>query len=69
MANINGFWDPLVALLRHMSDEGFIREGFEVSYLVADRVEDVVPMLQSASTMAPVRPKASPNVSIPIADL
>lgn len=24
-ANINGFWDPMMELLRHMTDEGFIR--------------------------------------------
>jgi len=69
MANINGFWDPLVALLRHMGDEGFIRSGFEVSYLVAERVADVVPMLRSAAAAAPSRPKPAVSESIPIADL
>ena len=69
IANINGFWEPLVALLQHMSDEGFIREGFEVNYLVADRVEEIVPMLQAATSPAAPKPKPSPSLSIPIADL
>ncbi|MBB3929651.1 hypothetical protein GGR25_000670 [Kaistia hirudinis] len=69
MANINGFWDPLVALLRHMGDEGFIRSGYEVSYLVAERIADVVPMLRSAAAAVPSRPKPAAAESIPIADL
>ncbi len=69
IANINGFWDPLVVLLRHMADEGFIRNGFEVNYLVADRVEDIVPKLRAATTSAPARPKPAAPASIPIGDL
>lgn len=68
IANINGFWDPLVALLRHMADEGFIRDGFEVNYLVADNVEEIVPMLQAAAG-APVPQKPASSISVPIADL
>lgn len=68
IANINGFWDPLVALLRHMADEGFIRDGFEVNYLVADSVEEIVPMLQAAAG-APVPQKPASSISVPIADL
>lgn len=69
IANINGFWDPLVVLLRHMADEGFIRDGFEVNYLVADRVEDIVPKLIAATAATTVKPKPVVAESIPIADL
>ncbi len=69
IANINGFWDPLVVLLRHMADEGFIRNGFEVNYLVADRVEDIVPKLRAATASTPARPKPAAPASIPISDL
>lgn len=69
IANINGFWEPLVVLLRHMADEGFIRDGFEVNYLVADRVEDIVPKLLSASAGVPARPKPAAQAPLPIADL
>ncbi|MFI5410462.1 TIGR00730 family Rossman fold protein [Kaistia sp. UC242_56] len=66
IANINGFWDPLIALLRHMADAGFIRNGFEVSYLVANTAEDIVPKLLAATPAAPAPRAAEP---IPIADL
>src|SRR5580692_6070824 len=42
LADIGGFW---LALLAHMRIEGFIREGFEARYLVAEKIEDVLPML------------------------
>ena len=42
-ANINGFWDPLNALLGHMSGEGFIHTAHLVRPLVIDRAEDIVP--------------------------
>ena len=45
LANINGFWAPLLSLLEHMRAESFIREGFDVSYQVADTAEDVVPLV------------------------
>ena len=31
-----------------MSGEGFIRRGFDLRYLVAEKIEDVVPMLRAA---------------------
>jgi hypothetical protein len=37
-----------------MREHGFIRPEFEVRYLVAERIEDVVPMLQAASERRPV---------------
>jgi len=66
IANINGFWDPLIALLRHMADAGFIRNGFEVSYLVANTAEEIVPKLLAATPAAPAARAAEP---IPISDL
>jgi uncharacterized protein (TIGR00730 family) len=49
MLNTKGFWKPLLVLLAHMREQGFIRPGLELSYLVAERVEEVVPMLTSAA--------------------
>lgn len=46
LANIDGFWEPLVALLDHMRQEEFIRKGLEVTYRIADRVEDLLPSLK-----------------------
>src|SRR5277367_351897 len=33
IANIDGFWRPLLALFAHMHIEGFIRDGFDLRYL------------------------------------
>jgi uncharacterized protein (TIGR00730 family) len=49
IADIGGFWRPLLSLLAHMRENGFIRSEFEVHYLVAERIEDVLPMLRTAA--------------------
>jgi uncharacterized protein (TIGR00730 family) len=51
MLNTNGFWKPLLVLLAHMRAFHFIREGLEVHYIVADKVSEVLPMLQQATLM------------------
>jgi uncharacterized protein (TIGR00730 family) len=59
VANIGGYWDPLLALLAHMRAENFIREGMEVLLDVAKTVEDVVPLyehrLANAHNLVPVQ--------------
>jgi uncharacterized protein (TIGR00730 family) len=52
IADIGGFWRPLLSLLAHMRNAEFIREGYEVRYAVAERIEDVVPMILSAARRA-----------------
>ncbi|MDE2364436.1 MAG: TIGR00730 family Rossman fold protein [Hyphomicrobiales bacterium] len=47
IADIGGFWRPLLSLFAHMRDSGFIRPEFELRYLVAERVEDVLPMIET----------------------
>lgn len=53
IADIGGFWRPLLSLLAHMHNAGFIREGYDVRYLVAERVEDVLPMIFTAARRTP----------------
>ncbi|MGB3022628.1 MAG: TIGR00730 family Rossman fold protein, partial [Methyloceanibacter sp.] len=48
LANIDGFWNPLLELFDRMSGEAFIRPGFELKMTVADRVEDILPAIKSA---------------------
>jgi len=48
IADIGGFWRPLLSLFAHMRDSGFIRPEFELRYLVAERIADVLPMIESA---------------------
>jgi len=53
LANIKGFWDPLCALLDHMETLEFIRPGLQINYLVADKVEDILPKLLAAARETP----------------
>ncbi len=48
IADIGGFWRPLLSLFAHMRDCGFIRPEFELRYLVAERISDVLPMIEAA---------------------
>ena len=52
IANIAGFWEPLLALLTHMRATQFIRPTLAVEILKAERVEDILPRLQAAATKA-----------------
>jgi uncharacterized protein (TIGR00730 family) len=49
LADVAGFWRPLLSLFAHMRQQGFIRSGFELRYLVAEKIEDVVPMLEASA--------------------
>lgn len=49
VANIDGFWAPFLALLRHMKSEAFIRPGLELGFVVVDRAEQIVPAAISAA--------------------
>ncbi len=49
IADIGGFWRPLLSLFAHMRNAAFIRPGYEMHYLVAERIEDVVPMILTAA--------------------
>jgi uncharacterized protein (TIGR00730 family) len=42
VCNIAGYWDPLLALFRHMREERFIREGLDVRLDVVKSAEEVV---------------------------
>src|SRR6516165_5434641 len=53
IANIEGVWEPLCALLDHMEQLQFIRDGLNVNLLVADRVDDILPKLIAAVRTIP----------------
>lgn len=55
IANMGGFWDPLLTLVDHMRGAGFIREATPVDILTADRVEDILPRLRAAAATVPDR--------------
>jgi uncharacterized protein (TIGR00730 family) len=47
--NIEGFWDPLCALIDHMKQLEFIRAPYPVSLLVAAHVEEILPKLAAGA--------------------
>ncbi|ODR89182.1 Rossman fold protein, TIGR00730 family [Sinorhizobium alkalisoli] len=48
--NINGFWTPLLELLQHMRDEGFVHTSHLVQPLVIDKAEEIVPGILGVAT-------------------
>jgi len=53
LANIEGFWQPLCALLDHMKALEFIRGDLNFDLLVADKIANILPMLQAAAAAVP----------------
>src|SRR5690606_33448334 len=46
--NVNGFWDPMLAMLDHMASAGFIPTAHRVRALVVDSAAGVVPAFLAA---------------------
>jgi uncharacterized protein (TIGR00730 family) len=53
LANIDGFWEPLLALFTHMRATQFIRPNLAVEILKAERIEDILPRLRAAAARSP----------------
>src|SRR5258706_10230462 len=58
LANIDSFWEPLLALLSHMRATEFIRPSLAVQILQAGRVEDILPRLRAAAALVPADAEA-----------
>lgn len=58
LANIGGFWDPLVELLHHMNQNAFIRDGFELSYGVARSIDEILPKMRKRLAQLATRAKS-----------
>jgi uncharacterized protein (TIGR00730 family) len=50
VANISRYWDPLLTLVAHMRQRGFLPASLPVNFQVAERVEDILPMLRQAAS-------------------
>ena len=48
--NINGFWDPMTALLDHMTAEGFIHTAQRVKPLVVNDPEAIVAAIMAVTS-------------------
>lgn len=49
LANINGFWNALIEVFRHMDQLGFIYSGGRLDYHLVDKVDDILPTLFAAA--------------------
>jgi uncharacterized protein (TIGR00730 family) len=49
IANINGYWDPLLTLIDHMRTQQFMPSSMRVDVLVAKRIEDILPQMREAT--------------------
>src|SRR5438552_6454760 len=49
IANINGYWDPLLTLVAHIREREFVPESLAVNFLVAARVADILPILREGA--------------------
>ena len=45
-ANINGFWAPMMELIRHMTEAGFVHTAHRVQPLVIDTIEEIIPAIR-----------------------
>ncbi|KQP28329.1 hypothetical protein ASF27_06960 [Methylobacterium sp. Leaf102] len=63
LLSVADFWTPLLTLLDHMRAQGFIREGLDLSYLVASEAGDVVGILRDAAAASPPAPQAEAFVT------
>jgi len=48
LANIDGFWNPLLKLFDDMRQEGFIRHGLELHLGIVSRVDAIIPAISRA---------------------
>lgn len=48
IANIAGFWDPLLSLVDHMARLGFVHSPERARYLITDKIDEIIPMLRGA---------------------
>lgn len=48
IADINGYWKPLIELFEKMRTFGFINSSLDISYHVASKAEDILPIIRKA---------------------
>ena len=49
IANIDDYWNPLLRMFEQMRELGFISSSLNINVHVADRAEDIIPMLQQTA--------------------
>ena len=67
LVNINGFWDPMMTLVHHMADAGFIHTAHLVQPLVIDAAEESFRrcwLTGQAMSTATAKPRSSPSSDV-----
>ncbi|MFO1183721.1 MAG: TIGR00730 family Rossman fold protein [Bauldia sp.] len=65
IANLKGFWDPLLALFDHMEQGGFLRKSRSSDrrlHLVAETIEAIVPLIELALADGHAHPTLAPGM-------
>ena len=55
LANINGFWQPLLSLIEHMREDAFIRSKYNVELNVVEQASEIVPKVLAMAKAIPDR--------------
>lgn len=64
MADIGGFWQPVIAVLERMREAGFIHNGALMSYRICGRVDDILPTLEAAVAAVSEQEKAGDTATV-----
>lgn len=48
-ANIKGYWEPMLELIEHMKREGFLHSADRAQVLVASKVDEIIPMIETSA--------------------
>jgi len=63
LLNVAGYYDPLLAMLKHGLEQGFIREKLQRVYHVADTVDSAISYLKSHGIAPPPKPSGETSLS------
>lgn len=61
LANVDGFWNPLLDLLNHMAEQNFVSAEFVDRILTVDQMDDVLPVLLEAAAKVPDKGPLHPS--------
>ena len=48
LANVGGFWDPLITVFEHLRSSSFLPGGRQLAYIAVDAVEKILPAAAAA---------------------
>lgn len=64
LADLKGYWQPLIAVIERMRDSGFIHSGTLLNYHVCKRVEDILPTLHAAGSDVSEQERAGDRATV-----